>query len=148
MLRRQNLAFKNLLIFYLKIYFQKSYIDVIHTNSLHGHLTDTPSGFFGYPDPIGHADYFPNGGSNQPGCTILQIGCSHGRAHQYFTESISGTNKFESANCYHQDYYKYLPDRCLSNSIGEGRMGYYSNSNGDIGLFYLTTNSNSPFSRS
>ena len=96
---------KNLLIFHLKIYFQKSYIDVIHTNSLHGHLTDTASGFFGYRDRIGHADYYPNGGSAQPECPILQIGYLHGRVHQYFTESISGNNKFQSANSYHQDYY-------------------------------------------
>ncbi|PZC70514.1 hypothetical protein B5X24_HaOG200604 [Helicoverpa armigera] len=37
------------------------YVDVIHTDA----------GIFGYKEPIGHADFFPNGGkSPQPGCEL------------------------------------------------------------------------------
>lgn len=33
-------------------------VDVIHTSR----------GIFGYEEPIGHWDFYPNGGSLQPGC--------------------------------------------------------------------------------
>ncbi|KAG5878265.1 hypothetical protein JTB14_026701 [Gonioctena quinquepunctata] len=39
------------------------FVDVIHTNG----------GFFGYKDPCGHVDFFPNGGGPlQPGCSLVQ----------------------------------------------------------------------------
>lgn len=68
-------------------------------------------------ESIGHVDFFPNGGSNQPGCTqgmmeylnakqgsILQslrqfLGCNHLRAYEYFTESISPPCPFLSIQC-------------------------------------------------
>lgn len=39
------------------------YVEVIHTEV----------GTFGIGSPIGHADFFPNGGANQPGCTCKLI---------------------------------------------------------------------------
>lgn len=40
------------------------YVDVIHTTS----GSNLMSGSVGITDPIGHVDYFPNGGINQVGC--------------------------------------------------------------------------------
>lgn len=41
-----------------------AFVDVIHTDG--GHL--------GFPNPIGHADFYPNGGSRrQPGCDLKSI---------------------------------------------------------------------------
>lgn len=40
-----------------------TFVDVIHTSA----------GFLGQPGPIGHADFYPNGGSQQPGCEFT--GC-------------------------------------------------------------------------
>ncbi|XP_041973715.1 pancreatic triacylglycerol lipase-like [Aricia agestis] len=80
------------------------FVDVIHTN---GRLLQRLG--FGLPDPIGHADFYPNGGMKQPGCLnesnsvwsrILPISpaklqqaiCSHGRAYLLFTESLINNN--------------------------------------------------------
>ena len=41
------------------------YVDIIHTNGgllASGHLSSLT--------PMGHVDYYPNGGSRQPGCSI------------------------------------------------------------------------------
>jgi len=79
------------------------FVDVIHTNSgglLHGGLS--------FMENMGHIDFYPNGGNHQPGCTELCIGdwcfhgnndgislidwfkggCSHGRSHEFYVESI------------------------------------------------------------
>ncbi|XP_072280374.1 pancreatic lipase-related protein 2-like isoform X2 [Pyxicephalus adspersus] len=74
-------------------------VDVIHTNgwSLH-------SFGFGMLEPVGHLDFYPNGGQLMPGCESIRfiignidemldeidqkITCNHQRSHQYFQESI------------------------------------------------------------
>lgn len=101
------------------------FVDVIHTD---GGLFI--SGGLGILQPIGHVDYYPNGGVEQPGCKegvmsymsknsgsfyrgIKQmIGCNHVRSYQYFTESINprlcqfmGTEcgsweEFENGSCF------------------------------------------------
>lgn len=42
-------------------------MDVIHTDAAKGWANG-----FGLYDPLGHVDYFPNGGHNQPGCTFVR----------------------------------------------------------------------------
>jgi hypothetical protein len=76
------------------------FVDVIHTNSA----------FYGTNVAIGHVDYYPNGGSTQPGCSLFSFKhqCSHSRSHDLFTESISSENlgKFKSLNCDSHDTFK------------------------------------------
>ena len=50
-----------------------NYVECIHTNGPTVVLVGA-----GIGAPIGHADFFPNGGDSQPGC--LTNTCSHGRA--------------------------------------------------------------------
>ncbi|CAH2068945.1 unnamed protein product, partial [Iphiclides podalirius] len=80
------------------------FVDVIHTN---GRLLKRIG--FGFPEPTGHADFYPNGGMKQPGCfntsnsilsrilsfpvaRLQQAICSHGRSYLLFTESLINNN--------------------------------------------------------
>lgn len=68
-------------------------------------------------EPIGHVDFYPNGGVTQPGCkqgdfttgkvTGLSykqvqkfVGCDHERSYEYFTESISPSCPFIAVQCH------------------------------------------------
>lgn len=57
------------------------YVEVIHTNG----------GIWGYGigQPIGHSDFFPNGGSVQSGC--ITTSCSHLRAVDFYSEKIEAS---------------------------------------------------------
>merc|ERR1711963_500548 len=83
-------------------------VDVIHTNG----GTKGPMaalGFFGALRPLGHVDFFMNGGSRQPGCydhpsyPILQRnhldGCSHWMAVAIYVQSIGKPESFEGKPC-------------------------------------------------
>lgn len=85
-------------------YTDADFVDVIHTDSE-----------LGIQDPIGHLNFYPNGGKRQSGClsksganntsndgletiqmridpkgdVIGIISCSHGRSHQFYAQSVS-----------------------------------------------------------
>ena len=118
------------------------YVDIMHTNGC-SQLC------LGIEQPCGHADFFPNGGQVQPGCT-LQIGnlelasvpisskvantnnyighsfhykgCNHLRAMAYFEESVRSKDSFRSC-CYDQPQ-QYPPSNCPEGSANF--MGQYS----------------------
>lgn len=67
-------------------------------------------------EPIGHVDFYPNGGSVQPGCKqynspsglsndvsyqnfVKLLGCNHERSHEYFIESIAPSCPFMAVQC-------------------------------------------------
>ncbi|XP_069675007.1 pancreatic triacylglycerol lipase-like [Periplaneta americana] len=78
------------------------YVEVIHTDG-----SRIWSDGFGLLAPVGHVDYFPNGGVDQPGCEdsyvdALAFGlsnnanstgvCSHGRAWEIFLEILTSSH--------------------------------------------------------
>ncbi|CAH0555316.1 unnamed protein product [Brassicogethes aeneus] len=88
------------------------YVDIVHTDA--NHFIELA---LGMKRPIGHVDYYPNGGDNQPGCgkSMVQyvneqegsffrglrkyLGCNHMRSHEYFMASIRPTCSFRSFSC-------------------------------------------------
>lgn len=66
------------------------YVDVIHTDASH-----FIRGGLGIIENIGHVDYFPNGGSDQPGCTkgVLQyIKDANGSLFQGNVKALNNIN--------------------------------------------------------
>lgn len=67
------------------------FVDVIHTSG----------GNLGFMDPLGHGDFYPNGGvAPQPGCGFdLTASCSHSRSWEYFRETIENEVAFPTKEC-------------------------------------------------
>jgi hypothetical protein len=108
-------------------------VDVIHTDTTYGTLRD-----------VGHIDFYPGGGRNQPGCVVDT--CSHSRGYQYMDESIS-------ANCFQARSkctdYNSLPGSCSTCTCGASPcaiMGYGADTGCQTsGWFYLTVTSSAPY---
>ncbi|CAG7728321.1 unnamed protein product [Allacma fusca] len=117
-----------------------AFVDVIHTaggTMLHGGLA--------FISPRGHADFYPNGGEDQPGCGYDAFGsCSHCRSYLYMAESIlSAPGKFPCCSCSSWD--KYLNGNCQCQTFAV--MGEYASRNAR-GSFFLRTGSRYPYSLS
>lgn len=134
------------------------FVDVIHT--------DGSSPLFlglGSMQSMGHVDYYPNGGKNQPGCpgtarkittAIFDIvtidanrfeqrfACSHMASVYLFLDSIR-----KESNCkYHaypcSSHSEFESNKCLKcGQNGCNRMGYWSSESTDNGSLYLSTSS-------
>ncbi|KOC62000.1 Pancreatic lipase-related protein 1, partial [Habropoda laboriosa] len=111
-----------------------AFVEVIHTNG----------GLEGFLNALGHADFFPNGGSAQKGC-IVDIGgsCSHLRSVQYYAESINSKVGFVAKSC--SSYQNYTLGLCDSNP--DGLMGGAEPNFKLKGKYYLNTNGQSPFAK-
>lgn len=120
------------------------FVDVIHTNA--GNLSE---GRLGLNKSIGHVDFFPNGGYDQPGCKFIEeskdFACSHKRAQALYTESLFTNCSFISFYCEKgwDDFKKGSCNTTNSSLIGE--MGYYSINKNGTGNQYLRTNSQPPY---
>uniref|UniRef100_A0A453Z0M3 Lipase domain-containing protein n=1 Tax=Anopheles gambiae TaxID=7165 RepID=A0A453Z0M3_ANOGA len=115
-----------------------NYVEVIHTNG----------GLLGFDLPLGQADFYPNGGRSQPGCGVDLAGtCAHSRAHQFFAESVRPAQSgFNSIRC--GNYDQILNNNCVSSGANARMGGEPSNiGRGVNGVYFLTTNANSPFAR-
>ncbi|KAI5635295.1 lipase domain-containing protein [Phthorimaea operculella] len=106
-----------------------SYVDVIHTDG----------GVFGLSDAVGHSDYYPNSGAEQPDC-LLQT-CSHSRAWLYFAESVVNPQAFPAVKC--DSWGEFRQGSCQDEI---SYMGFPSQP-GTTGKFYLQTEGDTPFSR-
>lgn len=116
------------------------YVDVIHTDAngfIHGGL--------GIIERVGHVDFYPNGGTDQPGCgkgmveyisaeqgSFVQglrrfLGCNHVRSYEFFTESISSQCAFMAITC--ESYEAFKNGSCFECEKGGNhciKFGYHS----------------------
>ncbi|XP_011314846.1 pancreatic lipase-related protein 2 [Fopius arisanus] len=109
------------------------FVDVIHTCA----------GTLGFIRAIGHADFYPNGGTfRQPGCaSIVSQYCSHGRSHQFMAESIVSSLAFLAVKC--GSWAEYRAGKCENSTAVMGEKV----SSQTRGLFFLETNSKSPYGK-
>ncbi|GIY78533.1 pancreatic triacylglycerol lipase [Caerostris darwini] len=135
------------------------FVDVIHTDGAEFVL-----GGLGINDPIGHMDFYPNGGHRQLGCFYssskenivgkavnfttdwVQNGCDHGRANKYFLESIDNREcKFLAVHC--SRYTDYESGMCPPDNATVVEMGYHVSFAGlePPAKFFLRTNGGAPF---
>lgn len=135
------------------------FVDVIHTFIAHGLR------FVGTSTTLsGHADYFPNGGYDQPGCedspiseitenglikAVLDFGsCSHNRAVEFFNASINSPCPFLAFPCANDDSFQ--ANLCQScGDVGCSHMGFHADKykppQGKKVVYYLKTGSVAPF---
>ncbi|KAJ8969509.1 hypothetical protein NQ317_017999, partial [Molorchus minor] len=106
----------------------------------------TCGGWLGFQAPIGHSDYYPNGGTSQTGCGLDVTGtCVRILGHTiYYAESIAPISKnFVAKQC--TTYRDYQAGQCDNNP--RSLMGSYDIDKKVSGLYYLNTNKESPFAQ-
>ncbi|KAL5017112.1 hypothetical protein ScPMuIL_006701 [Solemya velum] len=133
------------------------FVDVIHTD---GTEFNEISGY-GMLDPLGHADFYPNGGVNQPGCpsddwfglirsaydngveaTEDTLSCSHSRSIYLFIESINSVCQFTAFRCDRESFQNGECVHCSDEKCPS--MGYHLDKS-SRGTFYLNTSPSKPF---
>lgn len=113
------------------------YVDAIHT-SIGGHLLNKQLGF---TKPYAHIDFYPNGGSEQPGCENGKFTCDHASSVRFFNASIGNHCQFNGYNCH--NYADYLESKCTK---PDSLMGYYSDTKSQAkGTRYLATTDHYPY---
>lgn len=138
------------------------FVDVIHTDAKNLLLLG-----FGLKEQIGHSDFYPNLGHDQPGCTrdpiinIIENGlidgieeeaaCNHLRSIKYFSESINSNCPFLGFPCASEDDFK--SNKCHScTSSGCAALGFKADqhkpTNGQLVKYFLTTADKAPFCQS
>ena len=115
-----------------------AFVDVLHTNG------DTSlAGGFGLEDAVGNADFYVNGGKDQPGCDSNL--CSHNRAVDLYMETIKQSCSFLSYPCKPGNRCILSKRRCISGDRGCARAGYFSLVDGASGPYYIDTSAEAPY---
>jgi len=132
-----------------------TFVDIIHTDPTLGTVRD-----------IGHIDFYPTGGRNQPGCALADIyseenydkleeldipeqynSCDHGRAHEFLRESIKNDCFRATQRC---TDFNNLPGSCAAcggcGAFPCAYMGYAADSSCNrSGIYYITVTAAEPF---
>lgn len=109
-------------------------VDVVHTN-IDG---------FGIAEPLGHLDFYANGGEFQPGdipyipCLVI---CSHVRAILYWWQAIEHPKKFVGVRC--DSVQNARLGKCFENTT-DNYLGTAANFS-KPGIYYLPTHNEFPY---
>ena len=88
---------------------------------------------FSHTDPLGHIDFYLNGGKSQPGCTNPI--CSHLKSHQFLTEIFENGKKCKSDIKF--DVVSGIKNKTLKISHN---VGDFFGTSGNDGSYYITEN--------
>jgi pimeloyl-ACP methyl ester carboxylesterase len=131
------------------------FVDVIHSDG-----ASTLQLGLGLMQNVGHVDFYPNGGKDQPNCPKTSskllgaifglvtldidgiedsVACSHMTAVHFYTSSIEKEScSFSTYPCSSLNDFKSA--KCLSCSVkGCNHMGHWASENNDQGSLYFTT---------
>ncbi|KAG4073150.1 hypothetical protein HA402_002539 [Bradysia odoriphaga] len=108
----------------------------------------TDIGRLGFSEPIGHANFYPNWGTSQPGCGIDLAGsCGHALVNDFFEEALTSTRIFGAIRC--RGFADIQSRNCVisgpSRRMGGEPVNDGVSSAGSV--YFLTTNPASPFSQ-
>lgn len=123
-------------------------MDVIHTSASEPTFAAIAKKKFGMTIPIGHVDYYPNGGTDQPNLSDCETksdvftGCDHWAAIFYYAASLSSRGIFKSSGC---GSYEEFESNHMCDRHNLGQMGYYSDKSSGKGIQYLKTSSEYPY---
>ncbi|XP_037034319.1 lipase member H-like [Bradysia coprophila] len=110
------------------------------------HVTD--GGRLGFQHPIGHANFYPNWGTQQPGCGPDLTGqCGHSLATTFMVKSINPSIIFGATRC--RDLDDIRSRQCIVSGTSRRLGGEpVQDGPGIIGsVYFLATNSTSPFAQ-
>jgi len=127
------------------------FVDAIHTDG-----ESLLSLGFGSLEAAGHADFYPNGGIDQPGCpgskndpgNWWEVACNHGRACLLMIDSVKNQNTpmISYASESYEDFQHGDYDASCSMDNSCKLLGYYTTPYiGEPKKFYLVTNSEAPY---
>ncbi|XP_055386436.1 lipase member H-A [Condylostylus longicornis] len=114
------------------------FVDVLHTGA----------GILGQWHSTGHADFYVNGGTSQPGCASASLfqtlACDHTKVTPYFIESITTQVGFYAGPC--PNLFTYLIGWCEPKPSDYVLMGEHVSKKAR-GVYYVTTNPSPPYAR-
>ncbi|CAH1639576.1 unnamed protein product [Spodoptera littoralis] len=109
------------------------------TDGLYVEVMHTETTVLGWGDPLGDADFYPNGGSNMPGCWAIGISCSHSRSYKYMASSVKHNHLLANECDSLRDANR---DRCRGSLHP---MGNSDLNKSRTGIFRVNTGSNYPY---
>jgi len=117
-----------------------TFVDAIHTSA----GTNILTGQLGFTKPVGHVDFYPNGGAKQPHCGILSLTCNHGSSVTYMETSLTAQTScpLKAFKCL--DWNEFNSGKC-ADTKGESSLGFPSASHPGRGNHYLKTQKNYPY---
>jgi len=116
---------------------------VHQTDAVHVENIVTDAGALGFSNPVGHANYYPNWGTAQPGCN--GSGCNHALVQDFFQHSINMVNYFGATRCAN---FAAITNRSCPSAGAARRMGGEPVIDGispALSVYYLTTAPTAPF---
>ncbi|KAI1290866.1 Pancreatic lipase-related protein 2 [Halotydeus destructor] len=124
------------------------FVDVIHTSAGYRRLQLVPSFLFqrlGFTQPLGHVDFYPNGGAYQRHCGPLDhYGCRHSFVKVYYLNSFADCD-YKSTRCRSLDVFKRQNYCNATDRSDTSRMGFFADKQNGRGVQVLTAGRETPF---